>query len=95
MDAKFNFYEIVQVKSTGRLKKFNGLKCIIRGRSYDDNAGWAYAIDVEGEKYGSCAFEYELEETGKFANPEDFKSVGTIRVQVQPDGSGKIIEDDY
>lgn len=93
MKKKFDFYEIARIHSSSRLKKFNGLECVIVGSAYDeDNKQWSYAIDV-GLR-ASCAFEYELEKTGKFANLKDYKSVDSIRLKVLPNGSGKIIEDD-
>lgn len=92
MKKKFDFFEIAKICSVSRLKKFNGLECVIVGSGYDeDTEQWSYAIDV-GLK-ASCAFEYELEKTGKFVNPEDYKSVDSVRLRVLPDGSGEIIED--
>ncbi|MDB6096169.1 MAG: Immunity protein 31 [Francisellaceae bacterium] len=93
MTAKFNFYEIAKVRSLSRLKKFNGMECIIIGKAQDEESKlWSYAIDV-GDK-ASSAFEYELEKTGKFANSDDFKPVDTVCVRVMPDGSGEIVEDE-
>ncbi len=92
MKAKFDFYEIARVHSSKRLKKFDGLECTIVGKAQDEHTGkWSYAIDVG--KHASCAFEYELEKTGKFANPDDYKPVDTVRVRVLPDGSGEIVKE--
>ena len=93
MKKKFDFYEIAKVSSLSRLKKFDGLECVVVGCSYDEETEkWSYAIDVGTES--SCAFEYELVKVGKFANPEDYKSVGSISLRVLPDGSGEIINED-
>lgn len=93
MKAKFDFYEIARVNSLGRLKRFHGLECTIIGRGQSEETNqWSYAINVGNEP--SCAFEYELEKTGRFSNPEDHKSVGSVRVRVKLDGSGEIVEDE-
>lgn len=88
--SKYEFYEIVRVISRERkgLEKIFGKDAVIRGKSVDEHGKWGYAISLPD---GVCAvFENEIESTGKFANPDDFKPVGAIKVTVTPDGKGKI-----
>lgn len=93
MKNKFVFYEIVKVTSKKeRLKKIYGVEAPIKGMVEEDDGSWGYDIVLPGGfLYG--VQEDEIESTGKFADPDDYKPVDTVRVSVMPDGSGEIIRD--
>ena len=94
MKNKFNFYEIVKVISKkDKLKKIHGLEAPIRGMIQEDDGIWGYDI-ILPTGYLHGVQEDDIQTTGKFANPDDYKPVGTVRVRVLPDGSGEIIKDD-
>ena len=94
MENKFNLYEIVKViHGNPRLQKKWGWDGYISGFSAPEKKDGVWAYSISYADGCGFVFENEIESTGKFANPDDFKPVGTIRVQVQPDGSGKVIDD--
>lgn len=100
--SKFDFYDIVIVNSNKKkLSSINGKKGVIRGKSQneEDPTIFAYAVDVLGKlnevEDGWFIFEEDLKPTGVKANPNDFMTNESVKVQVDPKtGKGKIVDDD-
>jgi hypothetical protein len=93
MKSKFEFNEVVVVISTGRegLEKIYGKECVILGKAEREGEAlgkWCYTVGFVDEAW--FVYEEELESTGKFADPKDLESVGTVKVIVTPDGKGSI-----
>lgn len=90
--SKFSFHEIVRViSSKDNLKEIQNIEAPIIGMA-EENGLWYYGLDVPD---GLCSVdEHDIISTGKFANSEDYKSVGSISLRVLPDGSGEIINED-
>lgn len=74
--------------------KINGREGVVSGISFADDGSKKIAYNIHISEVVWFIFEEDLESTGKFANPDDYKPVDSVRVTVLPDGSGKIIEDD-
>lgn len=93
MKSKFDFYEVVKVVSNNvRLKKIWSMEVIVSGKAEEDGV-WSYAVSIPDGLVWSVD-ENDIISTGKFVNPEDYKSVDSVRIRVLPDGSGEIIEND-
>lgn len=85
MKSKFGFYEIVKVVSNNeRLKKIHGLEIIVKGKAEEDEI-WSYAVRIPSG-YIWDVNEDDIINTGKFANPEDYKNMDSVRLRVLPDG---------
>ena len=94
MKSKFEIYEIVKVISKSpRKKKIYGKIGVISGKSEENDGTFAGAYSVTFPELTYFMLENEIESTGKFADPNDYKPVDTMRVRVLPDGSGEIIKD--
>jgi len=94
-NSRFEFFEIVKVKPLNKeLEVIWRKDAPITAKSFADDGTniWAYSLSFQDGDW--FVFEEDLESTGKFANPDDYKPVDSVRVTVLPDGSGKIIEDD-
>ena len=100
MESKFNFYEIVKVVSLkATLRKVNGKVGVITGKSQseEDPAVFAYAVTILSEgglpNDGWFIFEEDLQPTGKKADPKDFLTGESMKVEVDPNtGHGRIID---
>jgi len=94
VNNKFDFYEIVKITGKNRrLKEVYGLEAPIKGMVEEDDGSWRYGI-VLPSGFLRGVKESEIESTGKFANPDDYKPVDTVRMRVLPDGSGEIVDRD-
>jgi hypothetical protein len=89
----FEFYERVRLLKAGNLHPalIGGLG-IVLGRTETDAGSWYYSVSLEVDGLTYCFNEDELESTGEFVRAEDMFSGETIRVNVDPDGSGRLVE---
>lgn len=97
MENKFDYYEIVKIKSGNpELSDVNGLKGAVLGISEsEDSKQIAYSVHIFKLKTSWFIFEEDLKPTGMKANPEDFYTGESIKVRVDPKtGEGEIVEDD-
>lgn len=96
MTSKFDFNEIVKVVSNDpKDKSINGTTVVVRGKAQNEETGkWTYGVVVIGKRGTVWRVKEEnLFSTGKKANPDDFKPVGTVRVRVDPEtGEGYIVD---
>ncbi|MBB71512.1 MAG: hypothetical protein CMF50_03860 [Legionellales bacterium] len=98
MTRELNFYEIVRVISDkDDCKAIKNKLFVVRGKVYDDEKHeWLYSASLlEKKGYGEIVSfsASELEATGKEADPNDFMTGESVRVQVDPEtGEGKIID---
>jgi len=93
---KFDFYDIVKIVRNEN-PELVGKLAIIRGISQDEETGqWIYCVrfyDNDELLFGVC--EPDVISTDQKADPEMFKPVGTVKVQVDPEsGEGKIVDSD-
>lgn len=98
MNAKFDFFEIVKIKkevlaNEKKLKMFNELAGIIKGKAQNDDGSWGYAVYLEETGTVWCFEENELESTGQFSSSTHNSSGDSVKVIVQPDGTGTIKDD--
>lgn len=92
MKSKYEFYEVVKViSSKPSLQKIRGVEAYIIGKAEEDDGSWGYAIALPDKAWS--VRENDIETTGRFADPDNYKPVDTVRVRVLPDGSGKIINE--
>lgn len=93
MVTKFEFYEIVEVIALDPIfSEIAGLEGVVLGMAEDDSGDWYYSvlIDQKDETWnipGSC-----LETTGKYRSREDIYGGDSVRVTVNGEGEGKIVE---
>src|SRR3990167_297996 len=87
MKNKFDFEEIVIVSSDKpELSKINNTCVVISGMSQDDDKNlWGYAVSMFNDS-GICWFitEEDLIATGRKSNRNEFDTLETIRVRVDP-----------
>ena len=91
MESKFNFNERVKVISTNsKLSMIKNTFGTVNGKSLGDDGtfGYSVSLDINGETW--CFEEYELESTGQFVSPGFDKTGESIKVIVNPDGTGEI-----
>jgi hypothetical protein len=93
-EAKFDFYEKVIVESTNpNLQEINGELCTVMGRVFwDEQDKWLYAIHPYSRGEGWDVEEEDLISTGEFDKHENFYSGESIRVKVNENGDGEVVE---
>ena len=93
MKSKFDFYELVKIKTTVFTEKngINGQKGAILGMSEDENNKWGYAIHIYNVDGCWDLPEECLESIGEFTTREEFYDGSSIHVKVDAKtGEGKI-----
>lgn len=76
MEAKFDFYEIVKIKSNASNKvHLNNKTGYISGKAQENDDEWYYAVAIYDVDHLWCFDENELEFTGKFHDKESIKIV--------------------
>jgi hypothetical protein len=78
MVYKFNYLEVVKVVNKDRLREIHGITATISGFSKDDDGRNVYSISLDNEECW-CAYEEELETTGKFSEEKVYDG-SSIRV---------------
>lgn len=98
MKNKFNYYEIVKVRSPKEeLTEINGSKGVIRGMSQSDETGeWGYAVSIiKDDGILWDIMETDLVTTTEFASPKDHTTGESIKIKVDPKtGEGEIVDKD-
>lgn len=90
-DPKYSFYEKVRINTVDRKKKeVNGEIGAVLGRDRDCSDQWYYTVYVYASTSCWCFFESELMPTGQAAKREDFFDGSSIRVEVDPNGRGRL-----
>lgn len=87
MNSKYDFYEIVIIKTIKpNLKKYNGCEVIIIGKSQSEKDPniWAYSVSVPDKEENIFVLEEDVHSTGKVANREDFYTGESIIVKIDP-----------
>lgn len=96
MKSKFDFYEIVKIKTIDPQKsEVNGKKGYVAAKAVSDirdhNPGsWTYAVSLFDIKYAWSFSENELEATGNFFDKTKIPNHGSIKVAVDSNGVGKV-----
>lgn len=94
MKNKYEFYEIVKISSNKvSLKEINNSEGTILGMAKNEETGrWGYAVSVildNGLVWD--VMEEDLKPTGKKADPKEFMSGESIKIEVDPEtGEGSI-----
>lgn len=88
MKPRFEFYEVVQVRSGEKA----GVEGAIMGRAQGADGTWNYSVHLYSVGTSWYFREHELEATGRMDRRESFYDGDTITVQVDPDtGEGRVI----
>lgn len=97
MKNKYDFDDIVIVvgkkKSLDRIRNKGG---IIQGMVQDEvTTEWVYAVEVPNDNgIVWSIYESDLMPTNEKSDPDQSQSVGSIRVQVDPNtGEGRVVDD--
>lgn len=92
MKSKFEFYEIVKIKTHKHKNEDNGRIGYIRGKAEpeSENMQFCYAIKFSDYECLKSFPESELESTGKFFDKSKIPNHGSIRVVVDKDGAGSV-----
>lgn len=93
---KFDFFQEVTIRSLyPETAHIDGCLGVVVGRTEtEDGSSWYYAIYIYPDSVGWCAYEDELLATGKHVDPKNVYDGSSIRVAVDRDGSGDIVESD-
>ena len=91
---KFEFFEKVKIIATDPKKQeIAGRIGAILGKSENEAGQWSYAVHIYGDDISWHLNEDELETTGEFDVEETFYDGTTIRVSVDQQGRGTIVND--
>ena len=73
MDAKYRFYEVVQIADNcDRLKQLAGLEGAVMGMAQDEDGSWGYAVFIYQLGESWHVLEAELQPTGRMDRRESF-----------------------
>ena len=93
LKPRFQFYEIVRVASSDpELTEIHGERGAILGVSENDNGTFGYAVFIYRDEICWDLAEGELEATGEFSRREEFYDGTSIRVRVDEQGRGWIVD---
>lgn len=95
MKNKFKYNELVKIVSSNPLHKdLRNTLGTINGMSQGDDGSWGYTVFLEFNQENWCFEENELESTGKFVSSDHNMAGESIKVIVNPDGSGGLKDSD-
>ncbi len=89
---KFNLYDEVRVAASARSQVEKDSLGVIVGIGEDEGSGWSYAVSFPPGDLSYSFWEWELEATGKQADPKQFAKHGTIRVRMDSKGRGRVVD---
>ena len=93
LKPRFQFYEIVRVASSDpELTEIHVERGAILGVSENDNGTFGYAVFIYRDEICWDLAEGELEATGVFSRREEFYDGTSIRVRVDEQGRGWIVD---
>jgi hypothetical protein len=93
MTARYEYYEKLLIKSLDpKCSSLNGRLCAVVGRSCGSEGVWYYLVHVYDLHRSWTFSEGELAATGEFDRRETFYDGSRIRVKVDKDGRGRIVD---
>lgn len=94
MKPHFAFYEKVVVRTEAPNKKaINGELGAVMGRVQTDSGDWCYSVHIYSTSDNWYIYEHELRPTGEFDRRETFYSGESVRVAVDENGAGYIVDE--
>ena len=95
MDSKFDFFEIVIVHSEDKdLICLEGKRCIVLGKSQDDEDAWHYAVSCKDVDHTWIVPEADLRSTGTFTTRDKIYDGSHITVSQDGEITGGEIKEE-
>jgi hypothetical protein len=92
---KYEFYEKVRIVSRApHTRTIDGELAAVVGRAQDERGVWFYGIHVYSTGEGWDVAENELQSTGEFDRRETFYADASVRVRVDEQGRGSVVQPD-
>ena len=93
---RFEFFEVVRVQTStpeSSLRQVNGKLGVVSGRACTDDGRWSYGVFIYDDEVCWSVWEEELVSTGSFEDPHIRSTGESVRVAVDDDGYGYLVDD--